>query len=92
MYSNFIDSHSAAVCTVAHQAPLSVGFSSQEYWTGLPCTPPGDLPDSGIESMSFMSPALTSRLFTIINIVKIFSSVVQLCPTLILLKLIYTRH
>ena len=35
--------------TVAHQAPQSVGFSRQEYWSGLPCTPPGDLPDPGIE-------------------------------------------
>ena len=33
--------------TVAHQAPLSVGFSRQEYLSGLPCSPPGDLPDSG---------------------------------------------
>ena len=35
--------------TVAHQAPLSMSFSRQEYWSGLPCTPPGDLPNPGIE-------------------------------------------
>ena len=35
--------------TVAHQAPLSMGFSRQEYWSGLPCPPPGDLPNPGIE-------------------------------------------
>ena len=35
--------------TVAHQAPLSVGFSRQEYWSGLPCPPPGDLPNLGTE-------------------------------------------
>ena len=35
--------------TVARQAPLSMGFSRQEYWGGLPCPPPGDLPDPGIE-------------------------------------------
>ena len=35
--------------TVAHQAPLSMGFSRQEYWSGLPCPPPGDLPDPGTE-------------------------------------------
>ena len=35
--------------TVAHQASLSMGFSKQEYWSGLPCPPPGDLPDPGIE-------------------------------------------
>ena len=48
----------------AHQAPLSMEFSRQEYWSGLPCPPPGDLPDSGIEPMSLMSPALAGRFFT----------------------------
>ena len=38
--------------TVAHQAPPSMGFSRQEYWSGLPCPPPGDLPDSGIKPTS----------------------------------------
>ena len=38
--------------TVASQAPLSMGFSRQEYWSGLPCPPPGDLPDPGIEPRS----------------------------------------
>ena len=44
--------------TVAHQAPLSEGFSRQEYWSGLPCPPPWDLPNPGIELTSLMSPAL----------------------------------
>ena len=44
--------------TVAHQAPLSMGFSSQEYWTGLPCPPPRDLPNPGIETASPETPAL----------------------------------
>ena len=44
--------------TVAHQAPLSMGFSKQEYWSGLPCPPPGDLPDPGIEPSSPAFPAL----------------------------------
>ena len=44
--------------TVACQAPLSMGFCRQEYWTGLPCCPPGDLPDPGIELMSPAAPAL----------------------------------
>ena len=44
--------------TVAYQAPLSMGFSRQEYWSGLPCPPPGDLPDPGIEPTSPESPAL----------------------------------
>ena len=50
--------------TVAHQAPLSMGFSRQEYWSGLPCPPPGDLPYPGIEPMSPASPALVGRFFT----------------------------
>ena len=50
--------------TVAHQAPLSMEFSSQEYWSGLPCPPPGDLPHAGIEPASLMSPALAGRFFT----------------------------
>ena len=44
--------------TIAHQAPLSMGFSRQEYWSGLPCSPPGNLPDPGIRPASLMSSAL----------------------------------
>ena len=40
-------SDSVTLRTVAHQAPLSMGFSRQEYWSGLPCPSPGDLPDPG---------------------------------------------
>ena len=47
--------------TVAHQAPLSMGFSRQEYWHGLPFSSLGDLPDSRIEPES---PALAGRFFT----------------------------
>ena len=43
---------SATPQTVARQAPLSMGFSRQEYWSGLPLLPPGDLPNPGIESVS----------------------------------------
>jgi len=50
--------------TVDHQAPLSMGFSRQQYWNGLPCPPPRDLPDPGIEPLSLMSPALAGRFFT----------------------------
>ena len=50
----------ATLWTVAHQAPLSMGFSRQEYWSGLPFSPPGDLPDPGLE---LASPALASRFF-----------------------------
>ena len=54
----------AALCTVALQAPLSRGFSRQEYWSGLPCPSPGDLPDLGIEPLSLISPALAGGFFT----------------------------
>ena len=49
--------------TITHQAPLSMEFSRQEYWSGLPCPPSGDLPDRGIEPTSLMSPALVGRSF-----------------------------
>ena len=50
--------------TVAHQAPLSMGFSKQESWSWLPFPPPGDLPDPGIKLTSLITPALAGRLFT----------------------------
>ena len=50
--------------TVAHQAPLSTGFSRQEYWSGLPFPPAGDLPNSGIKPVSLASLALAGRFFT----------------------------
>ena len=51
----------ATLWTVACQAPLSIGFSRQEYWSGLPCPPAGDLPDLGIKPVS---PELAGGLFT----------------------------
>ena len=51
--------------TAAPQTPLFRGFSKQEYWSRLPCPPPGDLPDPGIEPMSLMSPALADGFFTL---------------------------
>ena len=50
--------------TVAHQASLSIGFSRQEYWSGLLCPPPGDPPDPGMEPVSLMSPALAGGFST----------------------------
>ena len=44
-------SDSVILCTAAHQASLCMGFSRQEYWSGLPCSPPGGLPDSGSEPL-----------------------------------------
>ena len=50
---------------IAHQAPLSMGFSIQEYWSGLSYPSPGDLPDAGIKPPSLPSPALAGRFFTL---------------------------
>ena len=50
--------------TVALQTPLSLKFSSQEYWSGLPFPNPEDLPDSGTKPTSPVSPALTGGFFT----------------------------
>ena len=55
---------SETVWTVAHQAPLSMGSSRQEYCSGLPCPPPGDLPEPGIELRSLVS-SLAGGFFTI---------------------------
>ena len=49
--------------TVARQAPLSIGFSRQEYWSGLPFPSPGDLPELGIEPASPVFPSLADRFF-----------------------------
>ena len=57
--------------TVAHQAPLSMGFSRQEYWSGFPCPPPGDLSDPGIQPPSLMY-GLAGRFFTISAIWETF--------------------
>ena len=47
----------ATVWPVAHQTPLLMGFFRQEHWSGLPCLPPGDLPNLGIEPTSLTPPA-----------------------------------
>ena len=60
-------SESAQLCpntwTVVRQALLSVRFSRQEYWSGLPCSPPRDLPNPGIEPLSVASPAWAGGFF-----------------------------
>ena len=57
-------SDSLQLHALAHQAPLSMGFSRQEYWNELPFLPPGDPPNLGMEPMSLMSPVLTGKFFT----------------------------
>ena len=59
-------SDSATLWTIALQAPLPLGFSRVEFWIGLPCPPPGDLPNIGIEPVSLTSPALAGTFFTAI--------------------------
>ena len=59
-YSVMFDSY-VTLWTAARQAPLSMGFSRQEYWAGLPFPSPGDFPDPGIEPRS---PTLASGFFT----------------------------
>ena len=84
--------------TVAHQAPPSMGFSRQEYWSGLPFPSPGDLPDPGIKPMSpaLEADALTSEpprkpnsdkwiyFFSLTNIYRILI----ICPALFKAKMI----
>ena len=54
----------ATLYTIARQSLLSIGFSRQEYWGGLPRPPPGDLPHPGIKPVSLMSPELAGVFFT----------------------------
>ena len=57
----------ATLWTVAHQAPLSMGLSRQEYWSGMPFPSPKDLSDPGMEPASPVSPALAGGFFTTIT-------------------------
>ena len=54
----------ATLRVIVCQAPLSMGFFRQEYWSGLPCPPPGYLPNPGTEPMSLTSPTLAGWFFT----------------------------
>ena len=63
MLNHSVVSDSEAPWTVARQAPLSMGFSRQEYWSGLPFPSPGDLPEPGIEPTT---PALQTDFSTVI--------------------------
>ena len=71
----------ATLWTVAHQAPLSMGFHRQEYWSGLPCPPPGNLPHPGTEPASPASQA-DSFLLSHQRSPSEIRSVAQSCPTL----------
>ena len=56
----------ATLWTIAHQTPLSMRFSRKDYWSGLPCPPPGDLPNPAVEPTSLISLALAGGLFIFI--------------------------
>ena len=57
----------ATLWTVVQQAPQSMGFPRQEYWSGLPFPSPGDFPDPGIKPTSLVFPALAGRFFTTVS-------------------------
>jgi len=64
VFSHSVVSNSAPPVDLACQSPLSMEFSRQEYWSGLPFPPPRDLPDPGIVPASLASPALAGIFFT----------------------------
>ena len=64
MSAKLLQSRLTLCNSVALQARLSMGYSRQEYWTGLPCPPQGNLPGPGIKLGSHKSPALAGRFFT----------------------------
>ena len=64
LFSHSVVFDSATPWTVAHQAPLSMRFSRQEYWSALPFPPPEDLPDPGIKPLSPLSSELAGGFFT----------------------------
>ena len=89
----FVITNNAAINTLVHvcilshfscvrlcQDPLSMGFSRQEHWSGLPCPPPGGLSNPGREAMSLMLPALAGRFFTTSTIWEALNVLVPL-PT-----------
>ena len=68
--------------TVAHQALLCLGSSRQEYWSGLPCPPPGDFPDPGIEPESLTSPHWQAGSLPLVPPGKAFSDLLWLLKDL----------
>ena len=82
--------HFATPWSIARQAPLSMGFSRQESWSGLPCPFPGDLPNPGNEPVSLKSPVLAGGFFTnehylgspLVITAAAAAKLLQSCPTL----------
>ena len=63
--------------TISHQAPVSMGFFSQGYWSGLPFPPPGDLPNPAIKPISPVSSALAGEFFTTEPSGKLFNNIMS---------------
>ena len=76
-------SNSATPWTVARQAPLSTGFSRQEYWSRMSFPSPEDLSDPGIEPVSLVSPALAGGFFTFWTILVACRLLVEACELLV---------
>ena len=72
--------NSVILRTVVLQAPLSMAFSRQDYWSGLPFPLSGDLPDPGIEPSSLMSPALGGGFFTTSAMTMILDNALSFLP------------
>ena len=87
--SSVISDSFATPWTVACQAPLSMEFSRQEYWRGLPFPTPGDLPDPRSEAMSPMSHALTGGFFTTMSLGKPICMYVCMCVCVCVCVCIY---
>ena len=82
----------ATLRAVACQALLSMGFSRQRYWSGLPCLPPGHLPDPGIKPTSLKSPALAGGFFTTSTTWEAPTNIIILNNDLILHFLLFFYH
>ena len=80
----------ATLWTLAHQAPLSMGFSRHEHWSGLPCPPPGDLPDPGIKPSSLVSPWLAGGFLTTSTIWEVLSHLMANNKTVVFYRNIST--
>ena len=65
--------------TIARQAPLSMRFPREEYWSGLPFPPPEDLPNPGIKLSSLVSPAFSGGFFTAVHLGKHMNSLLTAC-------------
>jgi len=74
--------------TVAHQGPLSMEFSRQDYWSGLPFPTPGHLPDPGIKPTSLESPALAGGFFTTEPLGKLYHGITAIQFFLFILRLL----